>query len=153
MKTIDSAHGFTLTELLIVLTISAALAALAIPRFIEYKTDAEIAKAVADMRTLDTSIKVYQLDTGNLPTSLSSVPSGNISDPWGRPYEYLKIEGDTKATGKSRKDQFLVPINSDFDLYSMGRDGESSPPLTAKNSQDDVVRANDGGYFGLASQF
>jgi len=151
MRTLDGVQGFTLTELLIALMISGALAALAIPRFIEYKTQAEIAKAVEDMRTLDTSIKVYQLDTGALPNSLASVPSGNIPDPWGQPYEYLKIDGDTKA--KARKDKFLVPINSDFDLYSKGVDGESSLPLTAQKSRDDIVRANDGGYFGLASEF
>ncbi len=52
-----------------------------------------------------------------------------------------------------RKDRFLVPINSDFDLYSMGKDRESVAPLTAKKSHDDVVRANDGAFVGLASEF
>jgi len=47
----------------------------------------------------------------------------------------------------------MVPINSDFDLYSMGKDGRSVAPLTAKDSRDDIVRANDGGYVGLASEF
>jgi general secretion pathway protein G len=47
----------------------------------------------------------------------------------------------------------VVPINSDYDLYSMGKDGESVPPLTARASRDDVIRANDGAYIGLASEF
>lgn len=55
--------------------------------------------------------------------------------------------------GGARKDRFLVPINSDFDLYSMGKDGESVGPLTAKKSHDDVIRANDGGFYGLAANF
>jgi len=55
--------------------------------------------------------------------------------------------------GGARKDRFLVPINSDFDLYSMGVDGESVGPLTAIKSHDDIIRANDGGYYGLASNF
>jgi general secretion pathway protein G len=55
--------------------------------------------------------------------------------------------------GGARKDRFLVPINSDFDLYSMGKDGESLGPLTAITSHDDIIRANDGGYYGLASDF
>jgi general secretion pathway protein G len=46
-----------------------------------------------------------------------------------------------------------VPINSDFDLYSVGRDGQSAPALTAKVSQDDIVRANNGGFVGLASDY
>jgi general secretion pathway protein G len=55
--------------------------------------------------------------------------------------------------GGARKDRFLVPINSDFDLYSMGKDGQSAGPLTAQKSHDDVIRANDGGFYGLASNF
>ncbi|MFO0774683.1 MAG: pilin [Nitrospiraceae bacterium] len=54
---------------------------------------------------------------------------------------------------KPRKDRFLHPINSDYDLYSMGKDGESVEPLTAKKSHDDVIRANDGAFVGLAAQF
>jgi len=46
-----------------------------------------------------------------------------------------------------------VPINTDFDLYSMGPDGRSAPPLTAKHSRDDIVRANDGAFIGLASDY
>lgn len=57
------------------------------------------------------------------------------------------------SIGHARKDRFLVPINSDFDLYSMGKDGQSVGPLTAQKSHDDVIRANDGGYYGLASNF
>jgi general secretion pathway protein G len=35
----------------------------------------------------------------------------------------------------------------------MGRDGASQPPLTASASRDDIVRANDGQYIGLASGY
>ena len=52
-----------------------------------------------------------------------------------------------------RKDRFLVPINSDYDLYSVGRDGESVAPLTAAKSHDDIVRAANGAYVGLAENF
>ena len=57
------------------------------------------------------------------------------------------------SAGKPRKDRFLHPINSDYDLYSMGKDGESVEPLTAKKSHDDVIRANDGSFVGLAVEF
>ncbi len=52
-----------------------------------------------------------------------------------------------------RKDRFLVPINSDYDLYSKGKDGESKAPLSPKVSHDDIIRANDGAFVGLASEF
>ena len=57
------------------------------------------------------------------------------------------------GSGQPRKDHFLHPINSDFDLYSMGKDGDSVAPLTAQKSRDDIIRANDGGYYGVASNF
>lgn len=146
-------RGFTLVELLITMTIVSALAAIAIPQFAEYKRQAEIAKAIADIRSLDTSIQLYKMINDSLPSSLSAVPNGGIFDPWERPYQYLKIEDNSKAKGQARKDRFIVPINSDFDLYTMGRDGTSVPALTAKASQDDVIRANDGSYIGLASEY
>ena len=57
------------------------------------------------------------------------------------------------GSGKPRKDHFLHPINSDFDLYSMGKDGDSVAPLTAQKNRDDIIRANDGGYHSVASNF
>jgi general secretion pathway protein G len=56
------------------------------------------------------------------------------------------------ASGK-RKDRFLVPVNSTYDLYSLGKDGKSRRSFTASASHDDIVRANDGGFIGLASNF
>ena len=44
-------------------------------------------------------------------------------------------------------------MNSDYDLYSTGKDGAGSPPITAKPSQDDVIRASNGSYVGLAANF
>jgi len=55
--------------------------------------------------------------------------------------------------GKARKDKFLVPLNSTYDLYSKGKDGQSKLPLTAKASKDDIIRASDGAFIGLASEF
>jgi general secretion pathway protein G len=57
------------------------------------------------------------------------------------------------ARGHARKDHSLVPINTDFDLYSMGPDGRSAPPLTAQHSRDDIVRANNGTFIGIASEY
>ncbi len=60
---------------------------------------------------------------------------------------------DAASLSKARKDHFMVPINTDYDLYSMGADGKSLAPLTAKASQDDIIRANDGLFIGRASEF
>ncbi|MFZ0429542.1 MAG: prepilin-type N-terminal cleavage/methylation domain-containing protein [Acidobacteriota bacterium] len=58
-----------------------------------------------------------------------------------------------QVQGLMRRDRNLVPLNTRFDLYSQGKDGESRPPLTAKASWDDVLRANDGSFVGLASNY
>ena len=46
-----------------------------------------------------------------------------------------------------------MPINSTFDLYSVGRDGDSRAPLQNPKSFDDVLRANDGAFLGLGKDF
>ncbi|HMS85577.1 MAG TPA: prepilin-type N-terminal cleavage/methylation domain-containing protein [Nitrospira sp.] len=61
--------------------------------------------------------------------------------------------GPNCGQGGARKDRHLHPISSDFDLYSMGKDKDSVKPLTAQKSHDDVIRASDGGYYGLARNF
>ena len=52
-----------------------------------------------------------------------------------------------------RTDKSLVPVNSDFDLYSMGKDGISKAPFTAKESRDDIVRARNGNFYGPVSGY
>jgi general secretion pathway protein G len=57
------------------------------------------------------------------------------------------------GVGGARKDRFLVPINSDFDVYSMGKNRDTVAPLNPPKSQDDVIRLSDGGFYGLARNF
>jgi general secretion pathway protein G len=52
-----------------------------------------------------------------------------------------------------RTDMFGVPINTYFDLYSMGADGQTTLSLSSTQSQDDVIWANDGTYLGLGSNY
>jgi general secretion pathway protein G len=75
-----------------------------------------------------------------------------MRDPWGNPYQYVNHD-DKASRGKWRRDKNIVPINTDFDVFSMGKDGDSRPPLTAKASRDDIVRANNGRFTGLASEY
>ena len=72
---------------------------------------------------------------------------------WILPNEAYAAAGGNASRGRPRKDRFLHPINSDYDLYSMGKDGESVEPLTARKSHDDIIRANDGSFVGLAVEF
>jgi general secretion pathway protein G len=58
-----------------------------------------------------------------------------------------------KNKGQARTDKNLVPINADYDLYSMGKDGKSDSPLTANDSLDDIVRGNNGAFIGVAVNY
>ena len=144
--------GFTLVELLVVVAIIGTLAGIAIPSYNNYIGKARIARAIAEINMLQKEIMAFQLDNGALPTTLNDIGRGNLLDPWGNPYEYLNFATVT-GVGKLRKDRFLVPLNTDYDLYSMGEDGKSQTPLTAHASHDDIIRANDGRYIGIASAY
>lgn len=149
-----SGRGFTLIELLVAMTILGSLIAIAIPAYNRYRDQQKVNLAINDLRVLDNKLQSYKASNEAFPDDLTAIPMPNSTDPWGNAYEYLKIEGaDTKSKGNMRKDKNLVPINSDFDLYSKGADGKSTSPLTASASQDDVVRANDGRYFGLGANY
>jgi len=145
-------HGFTLLELIIALAIAGLLVGIAVPVYQDYTKRTEFATAIADINRLGVLLEDYKLDNNALPETLDEIGMGGLRDPWGNPYQYLNI-ATTKGNGKLRKDHNLVPINSDYDLYSMGEDGKSVSALTAKASRDDIVRANNGGYVGLASEY
>ncbi len=143
--------GFTVIELLAVTTIIGALATIAIPRIRDAVEKAKIARAIGDIRALQAELDGQD----SLPPDLSVIGRDNMVDPWGSPYQYFPFpqsKGGGPPAG-ARRDRFLVPINTTYDLYSMGADGETTIALTAKNSRDDVVRANDGGFIGLAAKF
>ena len=70
-----------------------------------------------------------------------------------RPNQYLNIAAAGPGNGAVRKDGKLNPLNSDFDLYSVGADGESMGPLSAVKSRDDIVRANNGAFIGLGEDY
>lgn len=146
--------GFTLIEIIVALAILGALAAIAMPQFSSYRDQARLAQAYADIRNIDLAIRKYKAENGDWPADLAALNMTDIpKDPWDRDYVYLKIEGVPSATGQARKDHFLVPINSDFDVYSRGANGTSTAPLQTTQSQDDIIRANDGRFIGLASTF
>jgi general secretion pathway protein G len=144
--------GFSVVELLLVVTILLIIAALAVPSLLSAVEQAKIARAVSDIRTIGNACVGYEIVNHQYPNALSDIGYGANVDPWGNSYQYLNF-ASVSGKGKMRKDRFLVPINSAFDLYSMGKDGQSVAPLTAKASKDDVIWANDGSYIGLASEY
>jgi general secretion pathway protein G len=147
-----SPRGFTFIEIALVIAILAVVATIAMPRYSDYRDRVRIAQAVTDIKEIEANLQHYYADNRRYPDDLSVIGMAGKLDPWGNPYQYTDL-ADIKGKGKARKDKNLVPINSDFDLWSMGKDGQSVMPLTAKASRDDVIRAADGRFVGLASDF
>lgn len=128
--------GFTLVEIMLVVIIIGALAAMVIPRLSGRSEQAKKAVARTDIDSqLSTALKLYELDNGNFPTTSqgleallkeptsSPVPKNwngpylekRPLDPWGSPYVY-------KSPGEHRRD---------YDLSSKGKD--------TNNDEDDIV--------------
>ncbi len=125
-------RSFTLIEIMLVVIIITALAAMVLPRLTGRGEQGRVAAAKADISVnIATALKIYELDNGAFPSTeeglgaLLNPPSSAINwtgpyiekkalDPWGREYQY-------KSPGQHR---------SDYDLYSFGRDG--------RESEDDV---------------
>ncbi len=148
-------RGFTLLELLIALCVLGLLSAIAVPLYGSIANRAFVAQATADIGMLDMRLERYFSNNFGYPDSLDQLAGPELVDPWGQRYQYLRIQGNDSPglRGRLRKDRNLVPINSDFDLYSMGADGATRPPLTARPSRDDIIRAADGSFVGIGEEF
>jgi len=148
-------RGFTLIEVCIVIAIIGTLSAIAIPNYLGYKNKAKIMVAVTDIRMIEKQIALFVFNNeGQLPNNLSDLTTiGTINDPWGNPYQYTRIDGGSvKGKAKLRRNMSDNPVDTDYDLYSMGRDGLSKPEFKYKDSRDDIVRAYEGQYVGLVSE-
>ena len=143
--------GFSLIELLITMAIITVISSITVVSYNGYIDATNKAVASNHIRTLAFIIKEYAAENGTYPNSLSDIDNANLLDPWGQPYTYLRF--NETNLGFVRKDRNLVPLNTNFDLYSRGKDKDSRPPLSVPVSHDDIIYANDGGFIGLASDY
>jgi len=147
-------NGFTLLELLAAIVAIGFMTAIALPVYTGSVEKARISVAIGDVARIDGALERYRSNSAlsALPANLGELGMGELNDPWGNPYQYLNIEAGVNQ-GMVRKDRNLVPLNTDYDLYSMGEDGASKKPLTAADSRDDILRAGNGGFIGSAEDF
>ncbi|MGI9629136.1 MAG: prepilin-type N-terminal cleavage/methylation domain-containing protein [Longimicrobiales bacterium] len=141
--------GFTIIELLIVMSLIGILSAMALPKLSEAVEKARVANAIGGIKALEAEINEFELIMNRLPANLAEINRSATLDPWGNPFGYNIYTGP----GGARKDQFNVPINDDYDLWSMGADGRTNQALVSAPARDDVVRGNNGGFVGLASDY
>ena len=124
------AGGFTLLEIIVVVFILALLAAFVAPRIMGRTDDAKIAAAKLQIKSFETALKLFKLDSGFYPGTeqglealINKPTTGNIPnnyrengyleqkkiplDPWGNVYVYVS-----------------PGIHGDFDIMSLGADGK-----------------------------
>ena len=147
-------QGMGLIDLMLAVIIASLLMAVAVPAYDQFIDRARVARAIGDIGSISIAIERFGIkNNGRLPISLDELLMDVPFDPWGAPYQYLNIVAAGPGNGAFRKDGKLNPLNSDFDLFSVGADGESMGPLSAAKSRDDIVRANNGAFIGLGEDY
>jgi len=125
-----STRGFTLIEIMLVVAIIAVLLGSAIYILGDNLGVAKIKRVEADVRTISTQLRAYEMLSLRLPTAAQGLESLVVRpvdgpqprqwrqllqevplDPWGNPYKYV-------APAQRSKDA--------FDIYSFGPDGVES---------------------------
>ena len=144
-------QGFTLIELMVVILLIGILTAIAMPYYGEWRNRVKTAQATSDIIGNEAVVETYFALNKTFPNSWADMPQARTVDPWGNPYVYYNIDANGRA--QARKDHALNPLNTDYDMYSMGPDGLTQSQITQRDSVDDVIRASNGSYVGLASGF
>ena len=152
--------GFTIVELIVVIGVLAVLTIIGMGVYSHFIDKAKNTRAIAEIRGLEKEILEFWHTNDRLPDNLSELDRAVMLDPWKTPYQYINFDTapdseekrrtkGNKGKGKGAGD----PLNSDYDLFSMGKDRTSAPVLTDDTSKDDIVRADDGSYTGLVSEY
>lgn len=136
-RLVRRSSGFTLIELLVVIIILAILAAVVIPRVIGRTEDARVAKATADISTIDSTLELYKLDTSAYPTSdeglQALVTNAGNSDRWNGPY--LKNGLPLDPWGNPYVYRYPGEQGLEYDVFSAGPDKQP-------NTSDDIGNWN-----------
>lgn len=129
-------RGFTLVELMLVIVILGILAAAAVNTFTGVSEDARITRAKTDIQTIQTAVRMFELEMGSFPTDDEGIDELTNQtedhkayldklplDPWGNPYNYRE---------ESENDQPFP------DIWSNGKDGEEGTDDDIGNWADEA---------------
>ena len=126
-------EGFTLVEILVVITIIGLMMGLVGPRVLNYLAESKVKAAKIQVQSFGSALDLFYLDAGRYPTSSEGLallvrPGSNIAawngpylkggnvpnDPWGKPYIY-------RSPGQ----------HGPYDVLSYGADGQEGGTGTA----------------------
>ena len=143
-------HGFTLAETLIATALLAVGADAIVGGISGQLERTRIEGAKQELGQIESAIEGYRTRHHELPGSLADLGSAVPLDPWGHSYVYVNFDA-SGTVGQRNYDG--LPINSEYDLYSLGTDGRTEADLWSETARDDVVRARDGTFVGSAGDF
>ncbi len=127
----NNEKGFTLLEILIVITILGILASLVAVKLMDRPGEARAMKAKLDIKTLENALKLFKLDNSFYPSTEQGLralverpTTGRVANNW-REGGYLE-KGVVPKDPWGNEYLYLCPgvHNPDFDLWSYGADGE-----------------------------
>jgi general secretion pathway protein G len=147
----EEAQGFSLLELLIVLAVLGVFSSIATYVYGGIILKAKIAMAIVDIKNIESRLADFYQENQYYPNTLEEIELGGLRDPWSNPYQYVNIA--TAPHQEWRRDRNTKPINTLFDLWSNGPDGDSQKQVNAAKSRDDIIRAWDGAFIGLGQAF
>lgn len=154
-------RGVTLIEMLLGMVAVSILAAIANVWYGGYVDRARNAQAASDIRGIEARITKFYVENSRYPDGLTEAFSGPmpdcasikanksshpLCDPWGNAYAYIRLvlDGYGNCLGPCRKDGNMKPLNSDFDLWSNGKDKNSVLQVSQPASLDDTIRTRNG---------
>lgn len=111
-----------------------------------------VSQSVRDIGELQTLIERFRTVQARPPADLAEIGRAAMRDPWGQAYVYDDYD-EGRSPDPSRRDRNLRPMNTDYDLYSIGKDGAAHKNLNNPASDDDVIRALDGSFIGRGQDF
>lgn len=143
-------RGFSILELMATVTFLGVLASFAIPAFVGYAERARVNAAIGEIGSASVELHRWRLNNGNgtFPDTLGDAGITMPNDPWGNSYVYEDV-----ATAGTVRTHSGAPVNTEFDLYSRGADGNTATSLTASSALDDIVLARDGAFVGMAEHY
>ena len=147
---IKAYSGITLVELAIVLLIAVLIIGTITPVYFHIIESKRTDLAIAEITRMQKYIDRFGRKNSRLPADLTELTGSAPMDPWGNPYRYINIRDNTSAAINPRTTDNLKRLNADYDLYSDGPDKSSLSPIGANESRDDIIRARNGNYIGIA---
>jgi general secretion pathway protein G len=119
-------RGFTLVEMLVVITIIALIMSLVGPRVLNYLSDSKVKAAKIQIESLSTALDLYFRDTGQYPTSSEGL-TALVERPGGAPFwngPYLKGTAIPKDPWGHAYLYRSPSEHGAYDIVSYGSDGQ-----------------------------